>query len=120
MDIIIQKISEFLTKSLSNTSRTSRKLVILRSFERVFKKSCPKKPGYGWIFCVLEEYNQIKLYLLVVQRTSFLKQVKRIVKKRRDRKVFLSYPIKVCELEQIRKKKSKGLGSTIGRIGHPE
>ena len=40
--------------------------------------------------------------------------------KKERQKSFLSHPIKVCELEQIKKKKSKGLGSTIGRIGHPE
>ena len=45
----------------------------------------------------------------MVQRTSFLKQVKKIVKKGEIEKFFLSHPIKVCELEQIRKKKSKGL-----------
>ena len=71
------------------------------------------------ILCLRRIYSN-EIYLVVVPRTSFLKQVKKIVKKRRDRKVFLSHPIKVCELEQIRKKKSKGLGSTIGRIGHPE
>lgn len=71
------------------------------------------------ILCLRRIYPN-ETYLVVVQRTSFLKRVKKIVKKGEIKKFFLSHPIKVCELEQIRKKKSKGLGSTIGRIGHPE
>ena len=82
---------KFLSKILSNCSRTSRKLVILRSYNKFWKDFQKVLSQKAWIWldilCLRRIYSN-EIYLVVVQRTSFLKQVKKIVKKRRDKKLF--------------------------------